>query len=701
MKNNNISLLLLVLIFVSSGCIKNTYDLNKVSTANAYSPAFVIAAASGNITLADMLKPNDTVVYASDKSLKIVFKKDSVINFQLKDYYDLTNMVKFSRGYKIGDVVIADFKDSLQVPLSSFSSSSAFTPALTNGTYIFPPFGLINLGNKTFNSFSTFQNAVFSSGTITISVKNGLPVKLNNINITLYNNTVPVTPISGVMVIPAINPGATQSATLDLTGKTVTNSITAAVVLTGSPGSAPNPVNVNLSSTFQIKLAATNLKVQSGRIVLPTQIPTSLSGNDMVAFNPGTGIEIEKLRVLTGRFNYTLISTSSVTGSFSFTLPKALKSGVPVSKTININGSTTNVKDTVSLTATDFDLSSDITQPYNKLPLTYSLSVGSNGSMINFKSTDSVHIDLSFQNPKLDYVKGYFGQLSQQITPENLDTGLKDFMSSISGQLHISNPSITLNYSNSFGIPVEVTFNATGTRNTQSVNLSLSPFTISSPTSTTVRDVTSSFVINNANTGSSLSNLVSLPPYQLSFSGSAKMNPAGYTGQRNNYIFWNSRFLGSVEVDVPFTYWLNNIQFSDTLDNFLKPGNSGSNSFNPSDMDSLRVNITAQNGFPMGISVKMLLYSSTKKTVLRTIDASNFLKAAPVDATGKSTGKTETTTTIDFSQAFFDEINSADKVILMFTANTAGNGTTDVTIYSDYAIIFKASVFAKPRVKLN
>ena len=144
-------------------------------------------------------------------------------------------------------------------------------------------------------------------------------------------------------------------------------------------------------------------------------------------------------------------------------------------------------------------------------------------------------------NPNLDYVKGYFGQLSKQIDPDNFDTGLEDFMSNITGQFHISNPSLILNYSNSFGIPIEVTLNVTGRRNTQSVNLGLAPFTISSPASLTVRDVSSSIAINNSN--SAISNLISLPPYKITFSGSAKMNPSGPVGGRNNYVFGNSRFL--------------------------------------------------------------------------------------------------------------------------------------------------------------
>ena len=153
---------------------------------------------------------------------------------------------------------------------------------------------------------------------------------------------------------------------------------------------------------------------------------------------------------------------------------------------------------------------------------------------------------------------------------------------------------------------------------------------------------------------------------------------------------------------MPLQFRINNIQFSDTLDNFLKPdSNSGNNSdFKPEDMDSLIVNLVAQNGFPMGFSVRMVLYDSVKKVMIKTIDASNLILPAPIDAAGKAAGKTESKTTINFNKAFFDAINSANKIILFFALNTSENGTKDVKIYSDYSIAFKVSVLAKPRIKL-
>ena len=304
-------------------------------------------------------------------------------------------------------------------------------------------------------------------------------------------------------------------------------------------------------------------------------------------------------------------------------------------------------------------------------------------------------------NPKFDYVKGYFGQQSKPVPADILKTGIEDILKNITGQFHVTSPSIRLNYSSSFGVPIQVILNASGKKNTQTVNLDLAPFTILSPNSLTLRDVSSTFTINNSNTNSSISNLISLPPSEINYSGSAKMNPAGPNGLRDNYVFWNSRILGSMEVEVPLDFWVKNMQFADTIDNFLKPDKNSSNSFSAEDMDLFQLNIVANNGFPMGASLKMMLYDSIHKVVIKTIiDATNLINPAPVDVNGKATGKTESTISLDLSKDFFTAIKSANKIILLFSLNTTGNGSQTVRIYSDYSISFKASVLAKPRVNL-
>jgi hypothetical protein len=689
-------LLIMMLVLIPSGCVKNTYDLNKLSKKAQYSPTLSVIAAQGDISLRDIVKPSDTVRYDADKFVRIVFRKDSVINFKLTDYLNFNNMVTFAKGYKVGILKLDDFQSSLTVKLGTISSFfsaplKAQFNALNGTTNNFPAFPQTDIGETTFSAPSNFQNAVFASGTLTLSVKNNLTAPLSSVKITLYN-TVVHTIIGSQVTIPAVNAGATQTASIDLTGKTLTNSIVAAIVLTGSAGTS-TPVLIDLNSSVQVTMSATNLTVQSGRVKLPIQSMNASDTVSMLDFNPGTGIEIEKLRVLTGNISYTLISRSGVTGSLTFSFPTS----PVISKTIAINGNST-VSGTISLNNTDADLSTDPTQKFNRIPGKYLITLNSSGNFIDFNKNDSVHIDVSMQNPNFDYVKGYFGQQNQLVAPDVLSTGIEDILKNITGQFHVTSPSIRLNYSNSFGVPIQVTLNATGKKNTSTVNLGLAPFSILSPTSLAVRDVSSIFTIDKTN--SSLADLVSLPPSEIDFSGSAKMNPAGPNGLRDNYVFGNSRILGSLEVEVPLDFWINNMQFPDTVNNFLKPDKNSDTTFNFENMDLLQVNIVANNGFPMGASLKMMLYDSIKKVVIKTVDATNFINPAPVDVNGKATGKTESTTSIDLSKDFFTAIKSANKIIFSFSLNTTGNGSQSVRIYSDYSISFKASVVAKPRLNL-
>jgi hypothetical protein len=189
-------------------------------------------------------------------------------------------------------------------------------------------------------------------------------------------------------------------------------------------------------------------------------------------------------------------------------------------------------------------------------------------------------------------------------------------------------------------------------------------------------------------------------PERIIFSGNALMNPAGNTGSRDNYLFSSSNFLANLEVVVPLEFRSNNLQFADTVNNFMKDKNTGSQ-IKTEDFDFLRVNITADNGFPFGVSLKMVLYDSASQAHVCTIDASDLIKEAPVDANGKVTAPMSTTTTITIDRQFWTSINTADKIIFVFSMNTTDSGSKDVKIYSYYKINFKAALVLKPDIKFN
>jgi hypothetical protein len=446
-------------------------------------------------------------------------------------------------------------------------------------------------------------------------------------------------------------------------------------------------------------VAGRDLKVKSGRVVLPLQYITSFQGKDTVTFNPGGGIELDEVSTTTGNLVYKIVSASPVKVTLNLKLPDVKRLGVPITETVILNPNSTK-NGTISVNNTIFDLGTDVKHPFNRVAMDNTLTISSDGSLVSFNSTDAITTTLQLTSPVYDYLKGYFGQNTCLISTDSVDTGLNEIMNNITGDFVIANPVLRINYSSSLALPVQLMLNASGKKNLETIDLAYSPIVLDYPAAPAERKINSSFAIDKDN--SAISQIVSMPPEYMTYSGTAIMNPAGNSGLRDNYIFGNGSLTASVEMEVPLEFRTANLQFADTLENFLKEENDNDdNSFKTEDFKLLRVDLTAENGFPFGASLKMSLYDSETGIVKATVDAADIIKAAPVDVTGKAKGMTPTATKIEFTEDFFRNINKSDRIIFRFSLKTAEDGTRDVKIYSDYRIKFNAALVLKTDINLK
>jgi hypothetical protein len=238
-----------------------------------------------------------------------------------------------------------------------------------------------------------------------------------------------------------------------------------------------------------------------------------------------------------------------------------------------------------------------------------------------------------------------------------------------------------------------------GKRNTKTIDLDLPPFPLLSPVAPDYLSIKSYILIDKSNT---LDSLVSLPPEEINFSGNAIMTIPVKKSQPADNLLAQDKLIGSVEVEIPLDLKMNNLSFADTVDNFLKDESSDDDiQVKPENVKYLRVDLTAKNGFPFGVSSKMILYDSNAHVIKSSVTATGILLPAPVDTNGKATGTTETSTSIEFTSQFFSSINLADKIIFEFTLNTPGNGTKNIKIYSDYRIDFNTALVINPDIKLK
>jgi hypothetical protein len=309
-----------------------------------------------------------------------------------------------------------------------------------------------------------------------------------------------------------------------------------------------------------------------------------------------------------------------------------------------------------------------------------------------FKKDSMINLKLS------DFSKGTVIYKTANITPGNFDLNIHDVLSHITGNIVISNPSIKFSYSNSFPDSVKINLIASGTRVDKSENLNLAPFSLAIPNIPVQQQVTSSFIIDKTN--SNLQKLISLPPEVINYSGTVTLRTSAKSGQDENFVIGSNQLLGSLELEIPLELKVNNLQYTDTVDNFLK-SKGDDNPVNPEDFQFLRINISAKNGFPLGASLKMSLFNSSDSTIKSTVTADGIFDPAPVDSNGKVTDVAESSTTIEFTKEFFGLVNKADKIIFWFTLHSTGSVPQEVKIYSDYRISFNAALVVKPVINLN
>ena len=90
MIRKSVLLISMIIVLSTTGCVKETYDMKMLSKQMHLSPTIAISGIKGDtISLKDLKISNDTIVFDTDHSVKIIIKKESVIDLKLTDFIAL------------------------------------------------------------------------------------------------------------------------------------------------------------------------------------------------------------------------------------------------------------------------------------------------------------------------------------------------------------------------------------------------------------------------------------------------------------------------------------------------------------------------------------------------------------------------------------------------------------------------------------
>ena len=191
---------------------------------------------------------------------------------------------------------------------------------------------------------------------------------------------------------------------------------------------------------------------------------------------------------------------------------------------------------------------------------------------------------------------------------------------------------------------------------------------------------------NNSN--SQLSDMISISPSQILYSGSVLSNPNGNIGLINSITTGSDIKIG-FELDLPLHFRLEDAKRTDTLD--LDFGGENDDTTEADYVDSVILKLHTENEFPLDIDLMILFTDSVSGLILDSLDV-EMLDAAEVDEDGRTISANIYDSNIILNSGQIDALFNSNRALLDIKMNSYDNENTAVKIYTDYQ--FKIAVGA-------
>jgi hypothetical protein len=646
---------LVILIMLLASCIKDNLDFEILSDRISYSPTLLLPLAHGNLTLGNLLEPDDsTVFFDADNTITLVFREDSVFYVTLNEMLALPLPDPIFRTFKTDPVTMDDFSTISSISLGEITNrinepEASVIKNAEGNTAVFPQVPRQDPGGMATVVLEDLEYVLFAGGELELTARNNLPVEVN-MEVRLVNE--PGGTEAGRFVYENLGPGESATQGSPLEGVTVMQNMTIEV-LGFSTASSGSEVHIDLSDDIELEINSKDLVVIKGRaMIAKTMLDTA---GDAMVLNFEEDVELDELNIKEGVVNY---AVDNVSGGLTMdvALTNVSRDGNPCGFEIISDGAGGRTEGTYKLLDADIGLDDRV-----RLVMKYTLYVGSDSNeMVEFDlSRGSTDLDIRFSDFTIGYTSGYLGQ-------GEFDLEIEDFMidndlfNKISGDFRITNPSMRIFYENSGGIPSELSLNMTArsadrTRQADLFDEERKNFTIGYP------DEPYSSFSGEYLIGSGSSNIIgfaSLPPSVFRVNASVLMNPQG-PGGAANFITSESSALMGMEFELPLDMQLNSFILTDTM-------SVGGYQEEIDMIENLYMHMLVTNAFPSGASVSLSLYDSLANRVLYTFEEIAVMDAAGVDERGVviDGGETLTESEVEIPENVAAQLKQATHIIV-------------------------------------
>lgn len=664
-------------VAVLSACQREYLDPTDLDVT--FRPGMVVPLGQVDLTIGDVFKPDTTMISTDPNGLyRLVYSQPDLFNLQVGDIVEIPNQAPTTSSFAMGVVNIPDVQFGSSIRFGKLVRNITNPPGTANliksahgsSSYV-PNLPAQNPGDLAGANITTFSTASFSGGQLSMKLVNKYPVPISS--------TMAITDVQGNELLTFVfnNLGSQDSNTVsaNLAGVTLPGNLRFKLKNFSSPGAGtfgfPSTyVPIDTNALLKVSVNGTGLQIWSATAQVQSQqvVDETLT----VDFGAAQGVKLKELKLNAGSFDYSFNSGLPETLQMQLEFSSATVNGQVVAQTITIPpGQITT--GSIPLTNAVFNLASDPTQPYNKLPISYSASIVSSGNLVQLDSASSLAMSFTMNGIQFGHLKGFFGQDTIEIAADSIQLAV-DAINKLGGSISFAEPSINLDIDNSIGLPLTMELEMTSfTSSGQASPLNAPALTLPFPTVAQMGQTVSGTLSINKN-NSNIVNLLTLPKETFSYGGRVVINADTVANGTSNFVTSTSGISGDLNMELPFYFRASGIGFTDSID----LAGFALDSL-PVTLTGAKLNLGTVSTLPLGVNLVLNFFDPAG--VLQHSENLTLLQSGTVDpTTGIVTAPSQNTAVLDLDAATTEKVLRSSICEVQAVMATANNGTVPVKL---------------------
>lgn len=297
----------------------------------------------------------------------------------------------------------------------------------------------------------------------------------------------------------------------------------------------------------------------------------------------------------------------------------------------------------------------------------------------SIEASDEITLELKFAEPEFAAIFGDFGTDRVEVQRDSILISAFDEFGE--NGLTLNDPSITMDFANTFGIEFGVTLDNVTAINSDNSTLTLDGSAVDNtqfvdaPNTTQLgSSVASSFRIDKTN--SNIDELLNSTPSKIVFEVAGTPNPTG-SDNLNNYLLDTSYLEIVTTVEIPLDL---------QMDGFSREFELSVSGEDVEDLDSLKVNVEVINEIPFD-GVLNLSFKDADGNTLHTISEIAVIESPQVGLDGRTTEAVTTNSSITLDEDGIEAFLNSSEVVATVSIFTLGHESNEsVKIFSDYKL---------------